>query len=31
VAQRRVRPDFKLNQRSASAWVEGDFGPVPGA
>lgn len=30
VAQRRVRPDFKLNQRSASAWVENDFGSVPG-
>lgn len=30
VAERRVRPDFKLNQRSASAWVEGDFGSVTG-
>ncbi|MDD0809453.1 hypothetical protein PSQ20_03835 [Curvibacter sp. RS43] len=28
VAERRVRPDFKLNPRSAAAWIESDFGPV---
>lgn len=28
VAERRVRPDFKLSPRSAADWIESDFGPV---